>query len=364
MTSRLARSAMERAPRVYLGTMTFGWDQASTPVTADIATEMVRRAHSIGITYFDSARIYAGGQTEPIVGQCLSTLGLNGDSTIKITTKAHPSQPNGLSREGLSSQLSRSLEAMGITRVDEFYLHQPDTENDLALSLQAAHELIVKGLVGRLGMSNYHEDEVERAMKICQENSWTPPSVYQGLYNPLNRRAELSLLPVLRRHNIEFVAFNALAAGLLTGKHKRITENETNDEVLPGRFKNNPNYLPRFYTSANFDALDILFAALPPGMDLITASYKWLFCHSALQPSDGVLFGASSLPQLESNLAAYQYAINSDPLPAATLAAFDEAWSLIQESNTAFAYWRSYSKDHPNRENLDQGASYNAAKTK
>lgn len=361
--SNFIRAAMERYPRVYLGTMTFGWDQASTPVTVEIACEMMNRAYQHGITHYDSARIYAGGMTEPIVGQCLTLLGFKDNSAIKITTKAHPSQPNGLSSEGLSSQLERSLEAMGISRVDEFYLHQPDTENDLATSLQAVHELIQRGVVGRLGMSNYHEDEVERAVKLCHENSWTPPSVYQGLYNPLNRRVEASLIPVLRKHNIQFIAFNALAAGLLTGKHKRITET-ANEEVLPGRFKNNPNYLPRFYTPANFDALEILQAALPPGMDLITASYKWLFCHSALQSSDGVLFGASSLSQLDSNIAAYEYAINSDPLPAETLAAFDEAWRVIKESNTAFAYWRSYSKDHPNRENLDQGASYNAAKTK
>jgi aflatoxin B1 aldehyde reductase len=359
----IARQAMERFPRVYLGTMTFGWDQASTPVTVEIATEMMNRARGVGICHFDSARIYAGGQTEPIFGQCLTALGLKGNPTIKVTTKAHPSQPNGLSSEGLSSQLARSMEAMGVTRVDEFYLHQPDTENDLAVSLRAAHELIEQGLVGRLGMSNYHEAEIERAMILCQENSWTPPTIYQGLYNPLNRRVELSLLPVLRKYNIEFIAFNALAAGLLTGKHKRVTETQ-NEEVLPGRFKNNPNYLPRFYTPVNFDALNLLTSSLPPGMDLITATYKWLFCHSALQASDGVLFGASSLSQLDSNLAAYQYAMTSDPLPAATLDAFNEAWRLINESNTAFAYWRGYSKDHPNRENLDQGASYNAAKTK
>lgn len=364
--------AVERFPRVYLGTMTFGWEQASSPVTAEIATEMIQRARAVGITHFDSARIYAGGATEPIVGQCLTTLGLKGDPTITITTKAHPSQPNGLSPEGLGSQLAKSLEAMGVSRVDEFYLHQPDTENDLVVSLQAAHELVVKGLVGRLGMSNYHESEIERACQLCQENSWTPPTIYQGLYNPLNRRVEKSLLPILRKYNIDFIAYNSLAAGLLSGKHHRPlppSVDQQESDILPGRFKNNPNYLPRFFTPANFDALETIQRSLPEGIDLITATYKWLLCHSSLSSTDGILIGASSLEQLDENLRAYGAVVGNDgllsqPLPESTLQAFDEGWKIIDETGTAFAYWRSFSKDHPNRESLDHGASYNAAKTK
>ena len=95
---------------------------------------------------------------------------------------------------------------------------------------------------------------------------------------------------VLRKHNIAFVAYNALAAGLLTGKHSRegtvsagrcvprparITEVWfliLNTVILRGmlaerecRFKDNANYLPRFYTDANFQAVETIKAALPEG---------------------------------------------------------------------------------------------------
>ena len=73
--------------------------------------------------------------------------------------------------------------------------------------------------------------------------------MYQGLYNPLNRRVEQELLPTLRKHNISFVAYNPLAAGLLTGKHSE------GGDVPAGRFKDNPNYLDRFYKHDNFEAL-------------------------------------------------------------------------------------------------------------
>jgi aryl-alcohol dehydrogenase-like predicted oxidoreductase len=55
-------------PRLYLGTMTFGWEQASSFVDATVGSEMIERARAIGVTYLDSARIYSGGATEPIVG--------------------------------------------------------------------------------------------------------------------------------------------------------------------------------------------------------------------------------------------------------------------------------------------------------
>lgn len=360
-------------PRLYMGTMTFGWSQASSVVDETVACQMSRRAVvDYGVAYLDSARIYAGGLTEPIVGACLRTLQADGVE-VKVTTKAHPSKPNGLSAAGLEAQLRESLAALGVERVDEFYLHQPDTECDLAETFAACHTLVQEGLVRRVGMSNYHASEVARAVELCQANGWTQPTLYQGLYNPLNRAVETELLPVLRKYNVDFVAFNALAAGLLTGKHGQVA---SGDAVMSGRFKSNANYMPRFYTDHNFRAVEAIQAALPEGMSLIEASYQWLRRHSALGASDGVLLGASSIGQLEVNLAACRAAETAPALPPALLTAFDEAWRIVRESQAPdaavgdaaagkggpFPYWRSYSKDMPGRESLDPGASYVAAK--
>eukprot|EP00854_Cymbomonas_tetramitiformis_P022452 gene22452-27094_t len=136
----------------------------------------------------------------------------------------------------------------------EFYLHQPDTEHSLAESLETAHMLVEEGLVGAIGLSNYHASEVDRCVELCKANRWTIPTVYQGLYNPLNRLVEEELLPVLQKHGIAFVAYNPLAAGLLTGKH------QGKEDVVSGRFKNNPNYMPRFYTDSNHQAVEAIQA--------------------------------------------------------------------------------------------------------
>ncbi|KAL1521890.1 hypothetical protein AB1Y20_021541 [Prymnesium parvum] len=338
-------------PRLYLGTMTFGWSHASSAVDGGVAAAMVEKFVQSGGAHVDSARIYAAGQTEPLVGAACRPF----RAALALGSKAHPSQAGGLSAEGMRAQLAASLEALGADSLDEFYLHQPDPGAPLLESLQCADALLREGRVRAVGMSNYHASEMARAFSLCEAHGLQKPSVYQGLYNPLNRMVEAELLPLLRQHGCSFVAYNPLAAGLLTGAHKR------EGEVLPGRFKDNPNYLPRFYTSPNFIALEnIRSTCEAAGLSLVQATYQWLLRHSALNESDGPLIGASSLSQLEENLDACRAAATAKPLPTAVHAAMEGAWSITRKN--AFDYWRSYSSDMPNRANLPQGASYSAAK--
>ncbi len=289
---------------------------------------------------------------------------------LSIGTKAHPSLPDGLSPSGIRSQLQKSLEAMQLTSVGEYYLHQPDTDHPLLDSLVTLNELIEEGKIKSIGMSNYHASEVERAFRLCEEyNLPHRPRVYQGLYNPLNRIVEEELLPVLKRNNCAFVAYNPLAGGLLTGKHA------ANGEVKDGRFKNNPNYLPRFYTSSNFRALGVIQRACEiDGLSMVEAAYRWLTNNSALAEGDGILIGASSLTQLEENLGCCLRARGDagdgtqQCLSSQAVNAFEEAWKIMkcngESDGDPFPYWRSYSSDMPGRDSLDQGASYNALKAK
>ena len=215
-------------------------------------------------------------------------------------------------------------------------------------------------------MSHYHASEVERAFQLCDEHSLTKPSIYQGLYNPFNRLVEKELVPLLHENHCSFIAYNPLVAGLLTGKHRRVHLEE--GSVTKGRFKDNPNYMPRFFTEAHFDGLEILQAACEKeNVSLVEATIRWLLRHSALEVEhgDGVVLGFSSIEHLEENLMACEAASTLlDPLPQSILDAFDRAWSIVQDKDEVFPYWRSYSSDMPNRENLDHGASYSANKAK
>ena len=331
-----------KTPRIYLGTMTFGWNQASSAVDSTIASEMVKKFIERGGKHIDTARIYAAGETEPLVGAAISGF------DVILGTKAAPSQPGGLSPSGIQSQLDASMKALCVNQLDEYYLHQPDTKHSLLESLKKTHELVQSGKIKSVGLSNYHADEVKRCFALCEEHGLTKPTVFQGLYNPLNRAVEETLLPILRQNNCSFVAYNPLAAGLLTGKHTN------HNEVITGRFKDNPNYLPRFYTPQCFAAVEsIKNACEAAGISMTDATYRWLLLHSELSHNDGLLLGASSIEQLEQNLNACSITDADDlKLPPAVLEAMNSAWDITKEG--AFDYFRSYSSDMPDREQRPQ----------
>ena len=151
-------------------------------------------------------RIYAGGDTEPIVGRIIAN-SAPPPSPSSIGTKCHPSQPGGLSPAGIDSQLETSLAALSLPSVGELYLHQPDPSNSLLDSLRTLDTLHKAGKITAIGLSNYHASEVQRAFDLCAAHSLTPPTVYQGIYSPLNRLVEDELLPILRTNGCSFVAY-------------------------------------------------------------------------------------------------------------------------------------------------------------
>ena len=139
-----------KMPRLYLGTMTFGWSQTSSKVDESVAAAMLERFvahHDDGdVVRLDTARIYAGGKTEDIVGSLLRQRSKESPK-ILVGTKAHPSQKGGLSAEGIQQQWQASLQSMKpLSAVEEYYLHQPDTEHSLEessiLQTQFLHPLL------------------------------------------------------------------------------------------------------------------------------------------------------------------------------------------------------------------------------
>ena len=112
-----------RLPSVYLGTMTFGWrGQTSSFVDTQIATKMIEQfvnnyQTDDGIHHIDCARIYAGGDSEKILRDAMAAAHTTKSPAIMLGTKAHPSQPDGLSEKGLLQQLEKSFDALGVLSV-------------------------------------------------------------------------------------------------------------------------------------------------------------------------------------------------------------------------------------------------------
>jgi aflatoxin B1 aldehyde reductase len=325
-------------PSLFLGTLTFGWDCAATPVDDDSATSMIQEFVRHGGCTIDTARCYSDGAAEQMLGRCLSQIGEPAEA-LQIDTKANPAIGQGLTPQGLRAQVADSLVAIGVPFVQVLYLHQPDVNSDLQATLESVHALVQEGVVKELGLSNYSAVETQRCLQLCAEQGLTPPTVYQGVFNAVNRGVEEKLLGVLRAATppICFRAYSPLAGGLLSKEQLR-------EQLPPKRLADNPFYFNDACLDAN---ASLVKACAEAGISLLDANFAWLLHHSVLGEGDGIVLGASSVSQLRSNLSACSDAV---PLPPALVAVFDACWNNC--SATAYPYWRLYSKDMPGREAL------------
>ena len=309
-------SEKDLPPEIVLGTMTFG-----NQVNEKTAERMVGMFLGAGHTRLDTAYRYNDGKTEEMLGRILK--GLSRDKFV-IDSKAHPGEGGGLHPRQLERQLHLSLERLQTDCIDLFYLHAPDSQTPVAATLEACEKLHRQGKFRNLGLSNYPAWQVADIRHLCQTNGWISPTVYQGMYNAITRGIEPELVPSIRYFGLGFYAYNPLAGGLLTGKYER-------PDRLPdtGRFALLEFYQDRFWNDLYFDALaQVRDAAGRCGVSMAEAALRWLCYHSPLDAGkgDGIILGASSPEQLDSNL----NACRNGAIPEELVAAFDEAWRIAQ----------------------------------
>ncbi|XP_031469104.1 aflatoxin B1 aldehyde reductase member 2 [Phasianus colchicus] len=309
-------------PGIVLGAMEMG-RRAGPEASSAMLRAFLRRGHRL----LDTAHMYAGGESERILGTLLA----GGEQSVEVATKANPWEGKTLKPESVRSQLNTSLERLQRTSVELFYLHAPDHGTPVEETLRACNELHKEGKFKELGLSNYAAWEVAEICTICKCNNWLMPTVYQGMYNATTRQVELELFPCLRHYGLRFYAYNPLAGGLLTGKYKY----EDKDTRQPtGRFFGNDwaqAYRDRYWKKHNFEGIELVEKALKDAYgsnapSLTSAALRWLYHHSKLQGSlgDAVIIGMSNMEQLEQNL---NYS-EEGPLLPPVVEAFDKAWNL------------------------------------
>jgi aryl-alcohol dehydrogenase-like predicted oxidoreductase len=297
-----------------LGTMTFG-----AQVDLDTARAMLDRCAEAGVTAVDTANVYADGASERIVGELIK----GRREAFTIATKVGiPSADAGgdppLSPAAIRKCAEASLRRLGTDYVDLYYLHQPDRRTPVADTLAAVDELVRAGTVLRVGVSNYAAWQLSDLDACAAANGFARPTVSQVLYNMVSRRAEREYTEFAAVHGLSTIAYNPLAGGLLTGKHAARTT-----PAAEGRFGASglgPQYRDRYWNDAMFAAIGALAVlASEAGLTLVELAFRWL---RAQPVADGVLVGASSLSQLEANLAAAA----GPELPSDVAAACDEVW--------------------------------------
>jgi L-glyceraldehyde 3-phosphate reductase len=189
------------------------------------ARKLLKTAFDNGITHFDLANNYgpAPGSAERNFGKILKKDFSSYRDELIISTKAGygmwPGPYGDLgSKKFLVASLDQSLQRMGLEYVDIFYHHRPDYDTPLEETMGTLDLMVRQGKALYVGLSNYHPNEAEKALKILKDLG-TPCLIHQPNYNLFNRWIEDGLLDLLGNSGIGAICFSPLAQGMLTDKY-------------------------------------------------------------------------------------------------------------------------------------------------
>jgi L-glyceraldehyde 3-phosphate reductase len=295
---RCGRSGL-KLPAISLGL----WQNFGDDRPLERSRAIVRRAFDLGITHFDLANNYGPpyGSAEKNFGRILAEDFGGLREELVISTKAGYDMwpgPYGEwgSRKYLLASLEQSLQRMGLDHVDIFYSHRFDPDTPLAETMAALDEARRRGLTRYVGISSYGPDRTSEAAAILRELG-TPLLIHQPSYSLINRWIEEGLLDVLAREGVGAIVFSPLAQGLLTDRYLHGIPEDS--RVRAG------NYMPEQMISdenlARVRALNEIASAR--GQSLAQMAISWALRDERVTSA---LLGASSVEQLEQNVAALQ----------------------------------------------------------
>lgn len=291
--------------RIGLGTATFGReiDEATAYQIMDYALEH-------GITLFDTAEAYGGGQaqiyrknvygvedvrevsaelhsSEKIVGRWMKSRGTRNAVTIltKVTTN--------FTRDHVREALAASLERLQTDRADLYFCHSYHAATALE-ALEAMREAKAAGRIRAAGCSNYTGEQLEQAIA----GGGRVFEAIENNYNVVTRDIETDVLPVTRRERIGVITYSPLGAGFLMGKYtpdRNALPKGTRFDVIPG-------HADVYFSERNFRWVGQLheFAARV-GVPVARLAMAWVLKNPEV---DVMLAGARSVGHLENAVAA------------------------------------------------------------
>lgn len=206
-----------------LGTMTFGWDPEDWGSYEQTAIELAHQAIDMGVNFFDTADVYARGESERILGKALALKKARGQ--IVLATKCHgkmsDTDPNawGNSRRHVIEACEASLARLGTDYIDLYQIHRPQPSIPIDETLHGLDYLVRSGKVRYIGCSTFGAWQVCEAHYVARTLGTSSFVTEQPPYNLLDRRIERELLPFCRTYDYGVIPWSPLAGGMLSGKY-------------------------------------------------------------------------------------------------------------------------------------------------
>ena len=262
---------------------------------------LCRRAFDLGITHFDLANNYGPppGSAEENFGKIMQLDLTPYRDELIISTKAGYQMwpgPYGEwgSRKSILASLNQSLKRMKLDYVDIFYSHRPDPNTPLEETMMALDQAVRQGKALYAGISNYPPQMTVEAAQFLKKLG-TPCLIHQPRYSMFERQIESGLLNVLEKEGIGCIPFSPLAQGLLTDRY-------LNGIPEGSRASKSWSFLkPEQVEPAIGKVKKLNEVAQRRGQTLAQMALVWLLKDKRIT---SVLIGASSVPQLDDNVAA------------------------------------------------------------
>jgi aryl-alcohol dehydrogenase-like predicted oxidoreductase len=304
--------------------MTFGSGMPPvTTVDERDARAMIDRALAAGVNLVDTADVYAFGQSEEIVGRAVRDLGPRRDDVLVATKCGFGSRDGGaLSYDSVVAACEASLRRLGLDHIDLYQLHRPDRTTPIEETLRALDDLVTRGLVRAIGTSNFRAWETSAAVarqRALGRPAFTATQLY---YSLVAREAEHELIPECRADDLGVIVWSPLSSGFLTGRY-RAAGGGTGGEGRRTTFS-----FPPVDPELGERALRALATVADGrGVPMARVALAWVLAQPGITSA---IVGASSLGQLDDNLAAADLELTADELAvldaATALAPVYPAW--------------------------------------
>ena len=318
---QLGRSAL-MVSELCLGTMNFG------PRTSETESfEILNHATEAGINFIDTANQYGGdlgvGTTETILGKWFAQDESRRDQIV-LATKVHEPMSDRVNDSGLSARhiqmaCDASLKRLGVDHIDLYQMHHIDRTAPIEEIWQAMDRLIAQGKITYVGSSNFPGWAIARANEKAIASNRLGLVSEQGLYNLIERRAEMEVLPAFRAYGLGLIPWSPLAGGLLSGKQTSTTSGRRDSEDMQTAMSERQQQLDDFQSLC--DELNETPSAI---------ALAWLLHQPGVSAT---IIGPGSVAQLSSVLHVPEIQLND-----ATLAQIDGIFPAVGESPEAYAW--------------------------
>ena len=282
--------------------LSFGsWVTFGDQMDVGLAAECMAAAREAGVNFFDNAEIYAGGESERVMGEAIRRLGWARHEYV-VTSKFFwgilegPNSRNTLNRKYLIEAIPAALERFGLEHLDVIYAHRPDPTTPIAETVRAFSDAIDRGWAHYWGTSEWSADEIRTAIAEAERHHLHVPITEQPQYHLLHRtRMELEYRRLFDDTGYGSTTWSPLAGGLLTGKYL--------GGVPEGsRAQQNRSFEKRL-TSGEHDERIRELAVVAADLDVSLAQLAIGWC--ALNPDvSTVITGASRPEQVVENMGA------------------------------------------------------------